>query len=57
MGAHGGRNWGYPGKHKNKKEKLDRAAGMQEVGREMEGGGSRGKGWMAGGTGRLGFLF
>ena len=55
MGTHGGKNW-IPRKPKNKKEKLDRAAGMQAGGREMEGGGSIGKGWMAGGTGRLGFL-
>ena len=48
---------GIPRKPKKKQEKLDRATGMQDGGQEMEGGGSVGKGRMAGGTGRLGFLF
>ena len=43
MGTHGGKNWGYPGTL-TKKGKLDRAAGMQEDGLEMERGGSIGKG-------------
>ena len=57
MGTHGGKNWGYPGNAKRKRKKLDRAAGMQEGGREMEGRGLIGRGWMAGGIRRLGFIF
>ena len=44
-------------KRKKKKDKLDRAVGTLEGGREMERRESIGKGWMAEGTGRLGFLF
>ena len=54
---HGGKNLGYPENTKRKRKKLDQAAGMQEGGREMEGMKLIGKGWMAGGTGRLGFSF
>ena len=55
MGTHGGNNWGYPG-NANTKEKI-RSSRRSARRRTGDGGRLVGKGWMAGGTGRLVFIF
>ena len=56
MGTHGGKNWGYPGNAKRKMKNSIEPAGCKRANGRWKEEASIENGWMAGGTGRLGFL-